>query len=552
MGDVDDVLPPPPTEERLAACLREIRTALPRLNIETADDAVKAAEQASATVEKHLPAWLKAAFQAIDTDAKDSENARAVYTQKALPKDDALALLLTVRTHLRSARYLRDLYSAGPAGALTMLKRTAPAFGDGLDELPDWDAYRAECEAYALQEAAGAIAAAFVLIDKISQVGTRRADDFFIQTGQEADALLRAIAEGALGRHWKSDAGQGSRTHSLAEMPHRVRLELTDEERAAGLGVDRLERMTAGLDEDACLAVLYVSRVLAPPDKAQLPDYALAAAWVDLDDVARKIWPAPRSQEERLANRARVYEILRFGERAQIIGKRTGSYRDDTGKEIPTRIDAPAWRFMSRERAADTSLVLWPALEVPLRVELVASREWTNLTTHPALAQYLPLGELLGGIPSGKAAGAWARVIGLALANHWRRNPRETVDGSRAPTRRELLTRYPPKISEPLNILASNMPGRALTFWHDALGILVEQGFLDRSGEALITATRAREGLPRYNWQEAWLDGRVDLRPGPSMQPQVIEQADSLPAKRPRQLTARRRRGPSPKARKEG
>ena len=45
----------------------------------------------------------------------------------------------------------------------------------------------------------------------------------------------------------------------------------------------------------------------------------------------------------------------------------------------------------------------------------------------PDTAQFLPLGEVLGAIPGGKPAGAWARVIGLALSNFWRRQPRETI-----------------------------------------------------------------------------------------------------------------------------
>lgn len=77
---------------------------------------------------------------------------------------------------------------------------------------------------------------------------------------------------------------------------------------------------------------------------------------------------------------------------------------------------------MKRETAALGSpkpdqLTLFPALEVPLRVEIIVNRDWTRLCWLPGLAQYLPIGELLGAIPLDQPSGAWARVLDLSLAS---------------------------------------------------------------------------------------------------------------------------------------
>jgi hypothetical protein len=170
---------------------------------------------------------------------------------------------------------------------------------------------------------------------------------------------------------------------------------------------------------------------------------------------------------------------------------------------------------MGVERAAAD---LRPGAETPVpprRVEIVVSPTWTHLTSHGSLAQYLPFGEVLGSIPGSKPSGAWARVIGLALAGFWRRHPREALDGSLLPTRRELLTRYTPLNAPPGAVLDGNDPRRAVEYWRGALALLVEKGLVTKRGEADRSAEQMCHGLPRYAWQDPWLVEHVDLVPGP-------------------------------------
>jgi len=305
-----------------------------------------------------------------------------------------------------------------------------------------------------------------------------------------------------------------------------VRLALQDEEKRAGLDIQVLERLTLAQDADAVFAILYVSRLLAPP--MPLPPNVRAGAWVSADDIIEKIGWDPRSSEERRLMRRRVWDYLRFGARASVMGRRSNKYRDPkTGEEIDTFIDGPAWAFMKEEKPIQPSL--FADDDVPLRVELVMSREWTRFSSSPLFAQYLPLGEVLGAIRPDKPSGAWARVLGLALASFWRRNPRTALDGTLQPTRRELLDHYPPKVAPPQEVLSGPHPRRAVEYWCAALGILASEGYIDKSGEALRKARDIQGALPRYNWRDEWLDERVNLRPGPAMQGAVQATADSRP-----------------------
>ena len=376
--------------------------------------------------------------------------------------------------------------------------------------------------------------------------GVVKAEDYLVQTSQEVDALMQAACDGRTGTLWASDDQALTRSHAVPGAPHHVKLALSEGERDRGVPLTVLEDLTFAQDPDFNFALLYVSRVLAPP--SPLPPNAAAVNWIDLDDVMTKIGLDPRSTKDRIAMRNRVWRYLLFGARASIIGQRKGNYVDKrTGERIETIIDEPAWLVMSQEKPVQPQL--FPDIgEAPLRVELVASRAWTRLTTLPETAQYLPMGELLGAIPGNKPSGAWARVLGLSLSSFWRRQPRASLDGTIKPTRRELLERYTPRTAPPLEVLEGKNPTRAVEYWQGALQILVECGFLAREGAAKLTYQEMRDALPRQEWQNGWWNGTVDLRPGSQMRDAVQACADALPAVKPRELGTpkKKRRKPRP------
>ena len=364
--------------------------------------------------------------------------------------------------------------------------------------------------------------------------GVVKAEDYLVQTSQEVDALMQAACDGRTGTLWASDDQALTRSHAVPGAPHHVKLALSEGERDRGVPLTVLEDLTFAQDPDFNFALLYVSRVLAPP--SPLPPNAAAVNWIDLDDVMTKIGLDPRSTKDRIAMRNRVWRYLLFGARASIIGQRKGNYVDKrTGERIETIIDEPAWLVMSQEKPVQPQL--FPDIgEAPLRVELVASRAWTRLTTLPETAQYLPMGELLGAIPGNKPSGAWARVLGLSLSSFWRRQPRAALEGLIKPTRRELLERYTPRTAPPLEVLNSGHPRRAVEYWQGALQVLIDCEFLAKEGEAALSYQEMRDALPRQEWQNHWWNGAVDLRPGPQMRDAVQSCADALPTVKPREL----------------
>ncbi|RYZ74050.1 MAG: hypothetical protein EOP09_00990 [Proteobacteria bacterium] len=349
--------------------------------------------------------------------------------------------------------------------------------------------------------------------------------EFFINTAPEMDALERAAADGKHGRFYTRDEQLGAMQHSVPGASHLVQFELTPAEALAGLTSDALDQLARAQDADAALAFLYIARILAPPMAPLTIDSGRGV--IDFDDVLSKIGWDPRSTAERREMHRKIYQFIVFGERAQVIGRRRGAYKDKhTGELIDTEVSSPLWRIVETERPEQGSL--FPATEIPVRVELVISRRWIELLTSPQTAQYLPMGETLGAIPGNKASGAWARVIGLSLASFWRRNPRESVEGVLLPTRRELLERYPPKTGTVQEVFESGNPRWAIDYWCGALAILVERQLLEYSGEATLTSKEIRAKLPRQGWQNIWLDEKISLTPGAGMKDAITERMKAL------------------------
>ena len=352
---------------------------------------------------------------------------------------------------------------------------------------------------------------------------------YFLHTGQEIDILERSAADGKRGENWKSEEIVGKRIYQALGASHRVELRENDEtdtqQGREELNLATLERLALSQDTDFAFAMLYIAAALAPP--APIPANQFAGGWIDLDDVMEKIgwYPGELNLVDRETKRARIWDYLCYGNRAVVVGQRSGSYRDsNTGEEISTRIESPIWRIMSVESPVEQGLLG----QVPRRVQLVISKEWEPMLVSAKLAQYLPLAEVVGKIPPQKVAGDWARSIALVLARLWRMKPQACVAGELRPTRRELLTHYTPKTKTADELLGSSNPKRAVNYWRDALGILCETGFLASKGEAARSVAQMLEAHPTYRWQQAWLDETIELHPGEALLLSLQERAAAL------------------------
>ncbi len=385
---------------------------------------------------------------------------------------------------------------------------------------------------------------------------TLETSDYAFQTAQECDVLARGACEpmssytkdpqrGAL-IYEPTGFGKGKPTH---------RLELTQESPEIGGDIwemDALSQLVESVNADFGFAFFYVCGLLAP--KTPLPADRAAVSWIDLDDVAAKIGydVSGSTAAQREEMRAQVWQFMLFGARAVVIGQRSTEYPDKvTGKIIETRVESPVWSIMETERPIQTAFSFDARFrETPRRVRLALSKSWEPLLTVPQLALYLPFAEIVGSIPTNQTAGAWARVIGMALANLWRRKPHEAAGVTKLllPMRSELLTRYTPKANtqrtkSPLEILQSDKPKRAVKYWLDALGILRTQGFIANEGEAEKSRTVADMLQPfgRQGWQSDWLMECVDLRPGPKVDAAIKERAAAKPVRKLRDSSAPKR-----------
>jgi hypothetical protein len=353
------------------------------------------------------------------------------------------------------------------------------------------------------------------------------ADNFVVHTSQEIDALGRATANGKTFNGYQSNAQGGTVTFSLEQLAHSVQLSLDDDERIAGVDVSYLENLVRAQDSDAVIAQLYILSVLAPP--APVSGNFLPKSWIDIDDVIEKIGWDARSTEQRMEMRSRIWEFIKYGARAKIVGQRSIPYVDrKTGETIDTAIFDTAWHLGAPQGPEQRTLGFIP--EIPVRIELILSTGLTALITSPLTAQYLPLGEVLGSIPGGKAAGAWARVLGLALASFWRRNPVKSLNGEIKPSRIELLDHYPAKVSPYQEVFQTNKHGRVIEHWVGAMNILKSCGIIAAEGEALRTEQDIRSSLPPRGWQEKWLQEKVSILPGAEMREHIEGRIRALPS----------------------
>ena len=373
-----------------------------------------------------------------------------------------------------------------------------------------------------------------------------KSNEFSVHTGQEWSALTHLASDGRLGRYLTSNEQLGSLRHQRPGAPFFAEVALSDEERDAGHGIELLRQATQELDFDDGFIMLYVSHLLAPPEP--LSPRLRAAAWIDLDDVARKTLGGYETDAtEAQRRREKVYHAIRYAARAHIGGARSSVYfNKQTGEKIDTRILTSPWKIMSREEPVQASLFPSETVAVPLRIELVASQEWTALTTSRDTAQYLPFGEVLGSIPGNQPGGAWARSLGFAYL-HWCRIKYQDALRGEAPTRRELLDAYPAKKAFYQDVLSSKDPRRALKYWKDAEDHLRAQNMI----EAPASDIKPPVG---YKWQEGWLEARPTWTPGPLLRSVLESIAQNRFEEKPRQLSplkrkrGRPRKNPPPEA----
>jgi hypothetical protein len=360
--------------------------------------------------------------------------------------------------------------------------------------------------------------------------------NFAVHTGQEWQALQQVAGNGkGFDSHlFRVNEQRGALRHKQDGNPFCTELLLTDEERAAGYGVELLCDATRALGIDDGLIWFYVSQQLAPV--GTLPKNTAATTWIDLDDVARRALGGyannPKEREER---RAQVYHAIKYGARAFVSGTRSTPYRDKQRQEISTKIYTSPWQISGFEQSEGPGL--WPESNVPLRVRLVASPEWTALTTSRDTGQWLPGGEKIGAISGNKPGGSWARALAISYLTWCRIDVRAALDGQ-TPTRRALLDTITPKKTPYTELLGTSHAARIREYWATAESHLSDAG--------IIEPVRHRERISKggsSEWQTIWLNAPAPWLPGPEIRAALEAIAAGKYIEKPRQLNPAKRRG---------
>lgn len=327
-------------------------------------------------------------------------------------------------------------------------------------------------------------------------------------TFPEVRALGSALADGPSGRHWVPVDGEQALVHAIPGETLHIKLTT-----GAHLDVAKLPATCEGLRDAlgglpfAAVLLLLVALGMA----LERPGHVT----VRIDDLLRAIGWRPRSVPERAEMRLKVWRWLLTFAAMPVIGRRRGTFPDPLTHTLIDLNSEDALLLVTGRRAPDNTR-LEPTVP-PLEVSLIAGPWLDPLRGNRRVLTDFGDVRRIAAIPAGRAAGAWAQSIGLALQQRWRERAsradvRRAGDEGRLTvafqpfTRRDLLNlfRCAPYVESLLNI---EHPGRAARYWKAAIAELRQAEIVGYYAE-LDTLPRTRKG-----WAEAWLDQPLDIRP---------------------------------------
>lgn len=374
-------------------------------------------------------------------------------------------------------------------------------------------------------------------------------------TMHEAREVAIAISDGRTLSHWESIASEvgAALRHVLPGEPFQIRLSPSAACIAWHKGLvseDNLRELLSGFDLDA----VFLFHTVLGSCIQQLREGELYLT-VSLDELITGIgWgkAARRNSGERNRLRAIIWSWLLTFDGMEVVGTRAGHYRDPESRELLDLSSEDAmFRIMSRRMNPDTTTT--DGRQIPLTVTVAPGpwvQKWKN--NRQILSQFGNI-RVLAQIPSGKAAGAWARCIGMVLLQLWREGASravreedgETVVQWRPFTRRQLLDDMLGAEPNVKDILESDTPHRAQEYWRQAIQMLKEIGFIAEYRE-LTEISDARKG-----WGERWLNQKLDIIPGEGDKKVAEQIGKKANAHRSRNANAKKRGRPK-KEREEG
>lgn len=337
------------------------------------------------------------------------------------------------------------------------------------------------------------------------------------QTAQEVRTLAVAISDGRTLHRWEEVIGEVALRHVIPDEPFQVKF-VPGAALTSWTGADPdgnfLKEELIKFDLDAVLlfyetlgtAIAQLERGESLYVTLALDDLIYALGW---DKAAR------RNSEERNRLRLRVWHWMMVFDGMKVLGQRNGRYRDpDTKQVLDLTSEDALIRVMGQRVTEDVRTP--DGRPMPIEITFAAGPWIERFKGNRQILSEFGNVRVLARIPSGKAAGAWARCIGMTLYQRWREGASraQIIDAEnqimrwKPFTRRALLTglfRAQPDVME---ILDGPNPMRAREYWDQAIQMLKTEGFIGEYREI--------DKLPssRKGWQEPWLDQQLDISPG--------------------------------------
>lgn len=331
------------------------------------------------------------------------------------------------------------------------------------------------------------------------------------QTGYEIKHLAFAVSDAPSLRRWNEARGEVAMVHKVEGSSVQIKFVASPDLDLWGANSPTYQHLRDALQtlEARGVLLLYVVMAWAIEDNF---------VTVPLDKLIEMVGWNPRSTAERVELRRKVWHWLKMFAAMPVIGARPGTYKDKlTKKEIELESRDPFIVFTGRRDEKDQQR-RFDGNEPPVEVTWTAGAWFKTVRENPQVLPYFGDVMKLTGLPTGKAGGAWALSIGMALNQLWRqdaKNVKVCRDEANKPslkfrhfTRLELLDLFASPDFPVESILNGNNPKRAQKYWDDAIKLLKKAG--------VIGSYKELDPLPdaRKDWTDFWLrKQRLDIRP---------------------------------------
>jgi hypothetical protein len=344
-------------------------------------------------------------------------------------------------------------------------------------------------------------------------------------TFQEVRNLGQAITDGATLQNWMDIPGETALRHKIDGQPIETKLSaLTAIDWWDGPATyDKLREELQKLTPEGVLLFQFALESVLLHDHATL--------W--LDDLIKEIGWTPRSRTERDEMRWQIYYWLCLFTNFTSHGTRPGIYNDPITNEKGKIITSSSYfAITDKERLEGHT--------TPLSVTITASKWIAAHKNDNAVLQHFGNLRKLSGLPTGQPRGEYALCIGLAVFQKWREEAtrcetKKDYDKNietvlyKPFSRFDLLNMFRPSKFPIMDILNSDRPKRAQTYWEEAISELKERKVIGHY------KAQNDKNLPRKGWQNAWLhEKNIEIRPTGDERRAAVELSNAARKKRKR------------------